>query len=165
MAARDDVTGRATADGNDVSVAPQSWQVILVRHAHADWPGYDGRDFDRPLTPRGEQEALATGRSIGAAGHRPALVVASPARRTRQTAEIICEELELPAGALRLVDTLYNAAGPALAAELRRHATHAGGMLMLVAHNPGISDVARRLAGDAQADGFAPADWRVLALR
>lgn len=147
-----------------MSAAAQPSQVILVRHAHAEWPGYEGRDFDRPLTPRGEKDAHAAGRAIGDGGHRPGLILASPALRTRQTAQIICGELALPSGVLCFVDTLYNATSPALATELRRHALQADGTLMLVAHNPGISNLARRLAGDEKYVGFAPADWRVLPL-
>jgi phosphohistidine phosphatase len=147
-----------------VSAKAQPTQVILVRHAHAEWPGYDGRDFDRPLTPRGEKDAHATGRAIGADGHHPSLILASPALRTRQTAQIICGELALSSGVLCFVDSLYNAASPTLATELRKHTLQADGTLMLVAHNPGISDLARRLAGDDQYVGFAPADWRLLPL-
>jgi phosphohistidine phosphatase len=146
-----------------VSSAPPP-QVVLVRHAHADWPGYDGRDFDRPLTPRGEEDAHAAGRAIAGAGHRPALILASPARRTRQTAEIICVELGLAPALLRFVDCLYNATGAALVAELRSHADGGHRTLMLVAHNPGISDAARRLSGDPHARGFAPAEWCALPL-
>lgn len=138
--------------------------VVLVRHAHADWPDYDGRDFDRPLTPRGEEDAHATGRAIAGAGHRPVLILASPARRTRQTAEIICAELGLAPAVLCFDDCLYNATGAALIAELRRHADEDHPTVMLVAHNPGISDVARKLSGDPHARGFAPADWCALAL-
>jgi phosphohistidine phosphatase len=148
-----------------VSQAGGTCQVILVRHAHAEWPGYDGRDFDRPLTARGESDARAAGQAIRAAGHRPALVLASPARRTRQTAEILCEELGLAAGALALVETLYNAPGSTLHWELRQRAAKAGGAVVLVAHNPGISELGRMLMADPHADGFAPADWRVLLLR
>lgn len=148
-----------------MSATPQPLQVVLVRHAHAEWPGYNGRDFDRPLTPRGEKDAHATGRSIGAEGHRPALVLASPARRTWQTAQIICSALALPSDVLCGVDSLYNAPSTTLVAELRRHAAGAGGTLMLVAHNPGISDLARRLGDEGKDGGLAPADWRVLPLR
>jgi phosphohistidine phosphatase len=144
--------------------APGAGQVILVRHAHAEWPDYDGRDFDRPLTTRGEADAHAAGRAIHAAGISPALVLASPARRTRQTAQILGEELGLAPDALRFVDSLYNAAGATLATVLRRHAANAGGIVMLVAHNPGVSDAARKLASDPQAPGFAPADWRLFDL-
>jgi phosphohistidine phosphatase len=148
-----------------VSQAGGPCQVILVRHAHAEWPGYDGRDFDRPLTARGQSDAHAAGQAMRAAGHCPAVVVASPARRTRQTAEILCGELGLAAGALSLVDALYNAPGSTLRAQLRLSAADAGGPVMLVAHNPGISELGRLLGTDPHADAFAPADWRVLPLR
>ena len=72
---RDDVAGRAAADGHDVAmpqVDPAAVpDCILVRHAHAQWPAYQGRDFDRPLTERGVQDAHATAREIHAAGLAP----------------------------------------------------------------------------------------------
>jgi phosphohistidine phosphatase len=134
---------------------------ILVRHAHAEWPAYTGRDFDRPLTGRGLQEARISARAIAAAGLRPAQVLASPARRTMQTAEILASELQLPGKDLVFVDALYNATADLLLAELQR-ASHLHGLVMLVAHNPGISELGRRLAGDPAARAFAPAEWRQL---
>ena len=79
-------------------------QVILVRHAHAEWPNWSGRDFDRPLTPRGEEDAARTAQELRLAGHRPALLLASPALRTRQTARIIATGLEVADSALRFDD-------------------------------------------------------------
>lgn len=140
-----------------------SAQLILVRHAHADWPNYVGRDFDRPLTARGAEDAQATGRAILVAGYLPEVLIASPARRTRQTAEIIAAELQLPASAVRFIDGLYNAPGQVLACEAREAATAASPVL-LVAHNPGVSELARLLADDPEAPAFKPADWRLLPL-
>lgn len=137
---------------------PSRAGVLLVRHAHAEWPLYSGRDFDRPLTPRGEEDAGTTARSIREAGHRPTLILASPSRRTRQTAEIIASVLSLGGDALRFVDALYNARAAVLEAELRRVAVEPATVL-LVAHNPGISDLARTLAGDPGRAPFAPAGW------
>ena len=139
-------------------------QALLVRHAHADWPGFPGTDFDRPLTPRGEADAAITGYSIRAAGHAPELILVSPARRTMQTAQIIAEHLGLAPTVLCPVDALYNAESETLAAELRRAAQQAG-LVMVVAHNPGISQLARELSGDAGSRMFAPADWRLVPLR
>lgn len=138
-------------------------QLILVRHAHADWPDYAGRDFDRPLTPRGLDDARATARAIHDAGHQPALLIASPALRTRQTAEIIAAELQLPPGSVRFVEGLYNASHRLLAAEARAAAAEAP-LVMMVAHNPGVSELARVLAGDPEAPPYKPAAWRVLPL-
>jgi phosphohistidine phosphatase len=139
-------------------------QVILVRHAHAEWPSWSGRDFDRPLTPRGEEDAARTAHELRQAGHRPALLLASPALRTRQTAGIIAGILELAEGTLKFDDGFYNSTPATLAAALRHVTRNTDGCVMLVAHNPAISELARQLAGDRSAPGFAPADWRVLPL-
>lgn len=145
------------------AVTPRHASVLLVRHAHAEWPAWRGRDFDRPLTPRGERDAAATGIAIREAGLAPATVLASPARRTRQTAEIILRELGVSEANLVLVEDLYNATADKLLEELRKAAT-VPGPTMLVAHNPGISDLGRELDGNARAAAFAPADWRLLLL-
>jgi phosphohistidine phosphatase len=137
-------------------------QFILVRHAHAEWPDFHGPDFDRPLTSRGLADARATGRAILAAGHRPSLLLASPACRTRQTAEILAEELQLPASAVRYVEALYNATASTLQAEVRRAAR--GSLVLLVAHNPGVSNLARLLSDDPDIPPCQPAEWRVLNL-
>jgi phosphohistidine phosphatase len=136
-------------------------QWILVRHAHADWPSFSGRDFDRPLTPRGLDDARASACTLRDAGLRPELVVASPALRTRQTAEILCTELQLSPQALCFPDALYNAGPALLEAELRKLQGDCR-LVMVVAHNPGISELARRLSKDPLAPPFAPAQWRVL---
>jgi len=140
------------------SAAPDT-ACILVRHAHAEWPAYRGRDFDRPLTPRGLDDAHATGRAIHAAGISPSLLVASSARRTEQTARILLEHLDLRVEHLQLLDSLYNAEAITLRATLET-ASGNGAVVVLVAHNPGISELARLLAGEDAMPGFRPAQWR-----
>jgi phosphohistidine phosphatase len=130
-----------------------------VRHAHAEWPDYRGRDFDRPLTVRGFDDALATARELLAAGLRPDVLLSSSARRTRDTTMIIAREFALPGNAVRFTDRLYNASADDLetvAQDAGMRCTH----VMLVAHNPGISDLARRLAGQKNLPPLAPAAWQ-----
>lgn len=136
--------------------------MLIARHAHADWPSWQGPDFDRPLTPRGERDARRAGAAMRAAGHRPVQVLASAAQRTRQTAQLMAGELALPADALRFEDSLYNASAAVLEAQLHAAAAASTGMLLLVAHNPGISQLAQMLAPGAAV--FAPGDWRVVQL-
>lgn len=137
--------------------------VLLVRHAHAQSPGFTGTDFDRPLTPGGEQQAALAAAAMRAAGHVPALILASPARRTLQTAQIMARELAVPASAVQVVESLYNAPADTLAAELHRATARTTGLVAIVAHNPGISELARELAPGATS--FAPAHWRLVNLR
>jgi phosphohistidine phosphatase len=139
-------------------------QVILLRHANAEWPGFHGPDYDRPLTERGLAEARASARAISDAGLRPTLLVASPARRTRQTAQLLAEEFQLPDDAVCYVEALYNATPATLEEELRKVATSAG-LTILVAHNPGISNLARSLANDTSETMLRTAEWRLLSLR
>jgi phosphohistidine phosphatase len=146
----------------DATVTAPS-RLILVRHAHADWPAYQGQDFDRPLTPEGLQGARTTAQAILAAGHRPALLLASPACRTRQTAEVLAATLCLPAEGLRYVENLYNATAATLETEVRA-AARPGVLIALVGHNPGVSDLARKLTRDPKAAPYKPADWRLLPL-
>jgi phosphohistidine phosphatase len=139
-------------------------QFIIVRHAHAEWPNHHGPDFERPLTDRGFAEARATARAIAAAGHRPTLLLASPACRTRQTAEILAEEFQLPLDAVHYLDSFYNATAATLEAELRRAAAP-GQLVVLVAHNPGVSNLARAFLGDPAAPPCKPAEWRMSTLQ
>ena len=132
--------------------------LTLVRHAHAEWPNYSGKDFDRPLTARGEEDALATAREIVTAGVRPDLLLSSTARRARETAQILAREIGLTAGAVRFSDRLYNASASALEAATQDAAGRSR-HIMLVAHNPGISDFARRLSGDTTLALLPPAGW------
>lgn len=131
--------------------------AILVRHAHADWPAWTGRDFDRPLTPEGERGAITTAAAIRDAGHHPVLLLASPALRTRRTAAAIRDTFGLAPGAVRCLDELYDASATQLERALRRQ--QADGEVVLVAHNPGISELARRLGGQPAHGGFRPGDW------
>jgi phosphohistidine phosphatase len=132
--------------------------ALLVRHAHAEWPLYSGRDFDRPLTPRGEEDAMAAAQALRVAGLAPTLILSSPARRARQTAEILARVLGVSSRCLQFVDTLYNARLATLELELRRMA-RPGTTTLLVAHNPGISELARKLCGDPLRPALAPAGW------
>ena len=133
-------------------------QVILVRHANAEWPHYIGSDFDRPLTPQGLADAASTAAAIREAGHRPGLLLTSAARRTMQTARVIARALNLPEQAVVPATELYNAGADVLDVELRK-AFLSCDTVMLVAHNPGISELARMLTGNPGFQAFRPAHW------
>ena len=137
-------------------------QCILMRHAHAEWPAYQGRDFDRPLTPRGEEQACAAAAAIHRAGLQPTRILASPAVRTRQTAERVAAGLGLAATAIDYITELYNSNPATLEAALL--GSSKGGLQVLIAHNPGISTLARQLSEAPEATSFAPAHWCAVTL-
>jgi phosphohistidine phosphatase len=127
-------------------------RLILFRHAKAERDAPSGDDFDRALAPRGRREAQAMGAQLAALGVRPDLALVSSAQRTRETWELAAESL--PKAEVRLERGLYNAEASAI----RRLAEAAGegvGTVVVVAHNPGLQELALRL----MLHGAAPASY------
>jgi len=126
-------------------------RLTLVRHANADWKDASYEDFDRPLNKRGLAEAESIGKILAENDLIPELMLASTAKRTQQTAEIAARQLGLAARRVKAMEQLYLAREEAILALV-----HATGPkvhhLAIIGHNPGISELARRLA---------PADARV----
>ncbi len=115
-----------------------------MRHASAGWPQSAGRDFDRPLTPEGEREAVAMGRRLAGEGFAPDSLLCSPAERAHRTCELLAVEIGFPPTRIELIDRLYGASLQELLTVVR--ATHEDcSHLVIVAHNPGIGELAHRL--------------------
>jgi phosphohistidine phosphatase len=116
-------------------------QLILLRHAKAV-PGSDtGEDFDRALAQRGRDDAPVVARALAEAGATPQIVLVSAALRTRQTWELVAPSF--PAATARIVERLYNAPADLI---LREAESAGAENVMIVAHNPGLHELASRLA-------------------
>jgi phosphohistidine phosphatase len=125
--------------------------ILLMRHAKAE-PGVPGqRDFDRSLAARGHEDALRMGRVLAKLGAVPDAIVASPAVRAKETAEDAAKAMTF-AGSIRFERSLYDASGSAWLAVLRAAPSSADSILV-VAHSPGIAEVAAFLLG-ASAGAF-----------
>lgn len=120
-------------------------QLTLLRHGRAEGPGRRYEDFDRPLDPVGLAEVQAAAAQIAALPHPPTLCLASPALRTLQTARVLVSALGLAPQALKLEQRLYLATPQTLRAVLAELAAEAPRVL-LVGHNPGLSELAGALA-------------------
>ena len=117
--------------------------LTLLRHAKSGWNDPGIRDFDRPLNPRGRRAARTVGAEMKAQGFEFDLILASPARRAVETLD------EVAAGYGELApeydERLYLAPAAALL-DIVRHAPVSAGRLLLVGHNPGMEELALRLA-------------------
>ncbi len=133
--------------------------LTLVRHAHADNARPGQEDADRPLSGRGQKEAALAAAAFGAAARDPDLLLASPSRRTRATADALAQSLGLGGGAVQFDDRLYLAPVDTLlevlqaSADARRH-------IVVIGHNPGLSDFVRTLTGDPDATDLPTAGVR-----
>jgi phosphohistidine phosphatase len=113
--------------------------LALLRHAKAV-PQDTGEDRARPLSPKGERAMADLGAWVQAQGLAPALVLCSPAARTRQTFALL---LPFLAGApeIKYEEALYLADAAELMARLRRvPARHES--VLVVGHNPGLHELA-----------------------
>ena len=123
-------------------------RLTLVRHGQAEWKDDGSSDFDRVLHRRGTSEATGMARRCREQGWIPDLILVSSALRTQQTAQCFMRELDLQARKLQLVESMYLASHRDLL-----HAARAAGPriahLMLVGHNPGLTEFAQFLAPSA----------------
>ena len=118
--------------------------LTLVRHAKSSWGDAALSDRQRPLNSRGERDAPVMGKRIVEHGIRPSLIIASPAVRAWTTAKIIAEEISYPLEFLQREDSVYLASLDDLLDVLV--AQDVGfGSLMLVGHNPGLTEFANFL--------------------
>jgi phosphohistidine phosphatase len=125
-------------------------RVMLLRHAKSKKAQGGMRDHARRLKGRGKRDAPVIGAYMARYELVPDLVLVSTARRARQTWERLATALPAPP---RVVyeDRLYNAGADAIIALVKGTAP-AVRTLLLVGHNPGLHDAARRLvaSGDVE---------------
>jgi phosphohistidine phosphatase len=116
-----------------------------MRHVNAEWQDPQISDFDRPLNRRGHSEAEAMGRRLLELQLVPTNLLSSNARRAEQTAEIVARELGVGARNVRADESLYLAEAQDVLRIIRSTGPRIP-HLMIVGHNPGISEAATLLA-------------------
>lgn len=128
-----------------VTGEPSVKTLYLLRHAKSAWDPPHIADHERTLNARGRAACLTLARHMAAAGIAPGLVLVSDARRTRETWERIAEQLDQAFPARELAE-LYLAA-PGTMRKIVRGMDDELASVMLVAHNPGLEELAHALAG------------------
>lgn len=123
-------------------------ELILLRHAKSSWDDPSLDDFDRPLSDRGREAAPLMGHAMAERDWMPDAVLVSAALRTRQTWRLAAAELGEGVPRAAYDDALYMASAERLLTLIR---TVSGDpqRLLVVAHNPGLEDLAIRLANIA----------------
>ncbi|WP_338663146.1 histidine phosphatase family protein [Pararoseomonas sp. SCSIO 73927] len=131
-------------------------QLLLLRHAKSAWDDPALSDHARPLNGRGRRAAVAMAGAMRSLGLRPELVLVSSSRRTLQTLEGL-GALDGPPR-VEPTDDLYLAPWTRLLDTLREVPEEVQSVL-LIAHNPGLHDLALNLAApDSGAPGQALAE-------
>jgi phosphohistidine phosphatase len=124
-------------------------QLMLLRHAKSDWP--DVPDRERPLAKRGRRDAPRVGRWLRDHGYLPDAVVCSPARRARQTWELVAPEVG-GSPSVTFEPRAYDANALTLL-YLARELSSPYRAALLIGHNPAMSELASTLAEPRAEDG------------
>ncbi len=111
--------------------------LILWRHAEAIESGDDLSDLDRPLTARGERQAKRMAKWLNQQLPATTRVLASPARRTQQTALVLERKF-------RTVPALAPDATPQALLEAARW-PNAREPVLVIGHQPTLGLVAAQL--------------------
>jgi phosphohistidine phosphatase len=118
-------------------------RLILMRHGKAERHAATGGDFERALADRGRDDAGLMARLLAQAGLAPDVALVSSARRTRETWQAV--EGSFPGAAVEFRKDLYHAEASEVLGALREAGPDRG-TLMVVGHNPGLHELALRLA-------------------
>lgn len=118
--------------------------LLLMRHAKSSWEHEDLPDDQRPLNNRGERDIPKMGERLIERKLIPDMIISSPAERAMQTAKLIAPYLRLPSSRVVIADELY-LADPDIFLSLVQLCDDNVDCLMLVGHNPGITQFANEL--------------------
>lgn len=124
-----------------------SKRLILVRHAKSSWDNPSLHDHERPLNKRGSRDAVTMGKRLAAKKVRPNLIITSDAERAAVTARMIAKSLGYTSDSIVEDPDLYLASAKRML-EVLSARCNAYDEIMLIAHNPGITELANRIGNE-----------------
>jgi phosphohistidine phosphatase len=120
--------------------------LFLLRHAKSSWDDPGLADHERPLAKRGRRASKVLAEHLRNERIAPELVLCSSSRRTRETLDRIAPALGDEVR-VEVERDLYAASAERLLQHLRK-VDDGVGSVMLIGHNPGVEQLAIKLAGD-----------------
>ncbi|MCC5885812.1 MAG: histidine phosphatase family protein [Gammaproteobacteria bacterium] len=123
-------------------------ELLVIRHAKSSWDRPGDADFDRRLNQRGVADGSTMAKVFAEVLPRPDRVLCSPARRTRDTLAFLIPDLVDPR-VVEYDDSLYLADAATWLAWILAAPSQCK-VLMLVGHNPGLTDLVNRLKPDGE---------------
>ena len=115
-------------------------KLYIIRHAKSSRSDETLEDFERPLNKRGKENAPMIGERLKEKGIMPDIIISSPAKRAKSTAEMIAKEIGYEKRVL-FDENIYEASVD----ELRKILTcinDENSAAFLVGHNPSLNDLA-----------------------
>jgi phosphohistidine phosphatase len=125
----------------------RSKTLHIVRHAKSSWDYENISDLDRPLKPRGINDAHEMARRMKIRNTLPSLMISSPANRAFHTAMIFARVFELPFSQLYIDPDIYSSDVNTLVRMIKK-LDEKFPSVMIFGHNPEFSSLADFLVRD-----------------
>ena len=119
--------------------------ILLLRHAKSSWDNLSLKDFDRPLSKRGLQDAPRMGKFLRKIGYCPEYIISSQAERARQTTLLCLEGMKRDEGLVKWENSLYFESTAKYFNAIQQAPANMN-IIMLVGHNPLITATATLLS-------------------
>lgn len=127
--------------------------LYLLRHAKSSWADDSLPDHRRPLNKRGERDAPKMGKWLSEQSNPPEWALCSDANRTLATFTRINQYWKIPPERLQITPALYMAGSSDFWQMLHQQPASTNSLLM-VSHNPGITEFANQLSPDFETDNM-----------
>src|SRR5690606_37161918 len=122
--------------------------LFFFRYGIAADQGPDGTDASRPLSPVGIERTMLSAQGLARIVSRPQVILTSPKVRAMQTAALLAEVFDLTP---QPIDVLAREDAAAVVRHLR---TRKEDHVLVVGHEPTLSDVVERLLVRGRSGGF-----------
>lgn len=119
-------------------------KIYLIRHAKSSWKEPILSDFKRGLNARGKRDILDMANRLKSANIMPDLVISSPAKRAKKTAQKISQIIGYDEKNINFQDSLYEG-GFDTYLHVINSIDNKYSSVFLFAHNMSITDTAERL--------------------
>ena len=120
-------------------------RLTLLRHAKSSWDDAAQSDRERPLNKRGLRDAPRMGQRFAEQRPIPAKIISSDAERAQETARIIASQFGYKADTVVTDSRLYLASARHIL-EVLESVGSGEQNLMVVGHNPGMTELANLIA-------------------
>ena len=136
--------------------------LLLMRHGKSSWKDDDLADEERPLKKRGQKDAKRIAKEILKHDLMPELILSSSAERARETVEILVDHLDYQ-NQIKYSHNLYMGE-PQDFIDALQELTDNEGIVMIVAHNPGLEAYLQIVDGEIESLPTGGLGYMLLAL-
>ena len=119
--------------------------LILIRHTKSAWGDLSLPDFDRPIKKDRVDDAKNMASQLKSLGIEPDLIICSPAKRTRQTAEYFYDKLKYDVNDVIFDKRIYESTAEEVL-QVIREVDPKVKTLVVIGHNPSLTNLANMFA-------------------